>query len=58
MDLYRVPVRNELTGEVRVLDVLASFITDAQIEALQRLFREENWRKAVALPGEEPRAVS
>jgi hypothetical protein len=49
---YRVPVRNEHTGEVRVVEICSGYGTDAQIEALQTLFRQEGWRKAVALQPE------
>jgi hypothetical protein len=44
-----VPVRNEITGEVRVVEILASYHVDAQVEALHLLFREEGWRSARAL---------
>lgn len=49
MHSFQVPVRNEHTGEIRVIEILSGHETDAQIEALERLFREEGWRKAVAL---------
>ena len=49
METYHVPVRNEHTGEIRIVEILSGYVTDAQIEALQRLFKEEGWRKATAL---------
>ncbi len=55
METYHVPVRNEDTGEVRVVGVLSEFKKDAQIEALCKLFHDEGWRKAIAL---EPYADS
>ncbi len=47
--MYSVTVRNEHTGEMRVVEVSSSFHTDAQIEALMILFHEEGWNKARAL---------
>lgn len=49
MQTYLVPVRNELTTEVRVVEVMCTHRADAQVEALSRLFRELGWRKACAL---------
>lgn len=49
MATYQIPVRNELTGEVRMVEVHTGHVVDAQIAALQRLFKEEGWRKATAL---------
>lgn len=46
---YLVPVRNEDTGEVRIVEVLSGYAVDAQVEALQQLFKHEGWRKATAL---------
>ncbi len=46
---YLVPVRNELTSEVRVVEVCCGHHADAQVEALARLFRELGWRKSCAL---------
>jgi len=46
---YDVQVRNETTGEVRVVEVHSNFDVDAQIAALHRLFHEEGWRQATAL---------
>ena len=48
--MYQVTVRNEVTGEVRTLEVSSSHATDAQITALQRLFKEDGWRRAKAMP--------
>lgn len=48
MESYIVAVRNELTGEIRSLEILALFQVDAQVEALTYMFRTEGWRKAVA----------
>lgn len=48
--MYFVPVRNEATGEVRIVEVVSSFGPDAQVEALQHVFKSEGWRKATALP--------
>lgn len=49
VDTYLIPVRNEFTGEVRVVAVASHHVTDAQISALQLLFRDAGWRKAIAL---------
>jgi hypothetical protein len=49
---YRVPVRNEHTGEIRVVEILSRYFADAQTEALELLFRQEGWRKAVAFQPE------
>lgn len=46
---YKVVVRNEITGEVEMVPVACSCFQDAQIEALVFLFRNQGWRKAVAL---------
>ena len=46
---YDIPVRNESTGEVRIVVVQSQFYVDAQVAALHRLFKEEGWRKATAL---------
>lgn len=46
---YLVPVRNELTTEVRVVEVVCHHPADAQMEALSRLFHELGWRKTCAL---------
>ena len=58
-DLYRrgvkrvqkfvIPVRNEFTGEVRLVEVVSGYYADAQVEALHVLFKREGWRKATAL---------
>lgn len=55
MSEFLVPVRNEFTGEIRVVVVTSSYGTDAQIEALHELFRSEGWSKATALCPEEGR---
>lgn len=47
--MYLVPVRNELTAEVRVVEVVCRYPADAQVEALSRLFHELGWRKSCAL---------
>jgi hypothetical protein len=49
LEIYQVPVRNEATGEIRLIAVLSISAGEAQIEALRLLFREEGWRKATAL---------
>jgi hypothetical protein len=49
LEIYQVPVRNEATGEVRMIAVLSISAGEAQIAALKLLFREEGWRKATAL---------
>jgi hypothetical protein len=46
---YLIPVRNEYTGEVRVVEVQSAHDADAQIQALHQLFKQEGWRKATAL---------
>jgi UTP:GlnB (protein PII) uridylyltransferase len=50
---FTVCVKNEMTGEVRLIEVQCVYGPDAQVQALQRLFREEGWRKAVALMPEQ-----
>jgi hypothetical protein len=57
VQLFLVPVRNEFTGEVRFIEVESGQYADAQIEALQRLFRDEGWRKAIALAPEPDRVA-
>ncbi|HLJ68884.1 MAG TPA: hypothetical protein VKX16_16125 [Chloroflexota bacterium] len=47
---YSVPVRNEATGEVRIVEVESTYDVDAQILALRELFKSAGWRKATALP--------
>jgi hypothetical protein len=47
-----IPVRNESTGEVRVVEVESVHDADAQIAALHQLFKQEGWRKATALQPE------
>ena len=49
MHKYLIPVRNESTGEVRIVEVESGFHADAQIQALHQLFQQEGWRKATAL---------
>jgi hypothetical protein len=49
---YDIQVRNETTGEVRVVAVESDFDVDAQVAALHRLFHEEGWRRATALKPE------
>ena len=49
MHKYLIPVRNEYTGEVRVVEVESGHDADAQIVALHQLFKQEGWRKATAL---------
>jgi hypothetical protein len=44
-----VQVRNEFTGEVRVIEVQAEYFRDAQVIALVQLFHVDGWRKATAL---------
>ncbi len=55
---YDIPVRNDSTGEVRVVAVSSSFETDAQVEALQILFKTDGWRKCTALRPEEREPVA
>ena len=47
--MFLVPVRNELTGEVLVVEIASSYLVDAQVSALQQVFKREGWRKATAL---------
>ncbi len=54
MDSFQIPVRNERTGEIRLIGVAKSHEIDAQIEALQTVFKQEGWRKATALRAVEP----
>lgn len=59
VDMYLVPVRNELTAEVRVVEVACCHPADAQVEALGRVFHELGWRKSCALvPYRNPDEVS
>jgi hypothetical protein len=46
---YQVPVRNDDTGEVRVIEVSSAYEVDAQVEALQQIFKSDGWRKCTAL---------
>lgn len=48
--LYDVSVRNELSGEVTTVSVLADCVAGAQVEALVALFKTRGWRRAVATP--------
>jgi hypothetical protein len=50
--LYDVSVRNELSGEVTTIGVLADCAAGAQVEALVALFKTRGWRKAIASPPE------
>ena len=50
MDRFAVSVRNDSTGEVRVVEVASAYGVDAQIEALRELFKHFGWRRATALP--------
>jgi hypothetical protein len=47
---YDVSVRNELSGEVATISVLADCAAGAQVEALVELFKSRGWRKAIAFP--------
>ena len=58
MRTFDIPVRNEATGEVRVVEVESNFDVDAQIAALHRLFNEEGWRRASAMKPQTILAVS
>ena len=49
MDEYEVPVRNDDTGEIRVVEVSSLYEVDAQVEALQKLFKSDGWRRCTAL---------
>jgi hypothetical protein len=49
---YDIQVRNEATGEIRVVEVQSEFDVDAQVAALHRLFHEEGWRRATAMKPE------
>jgi hypothetical protein len=55
VERYLVPVRNEFTGELRVVEVLSEYSADAQVAALHELFKQEGWRKATALAPENKR---
>ena len=46
---FHVAVRNDDTGELRVIQAAGMCELDAQIAALQELFAREGWRKATAL---------
>lgn len=45
---FVIPVRNESTGEIRLVEVMSTYHADAQVEALYLLFKQEGWRKATA----------
>ena len=49
---YQIPVRNDDTGEVRIVEVSSTYEVDAQVEALQQLFKRDGWRKCTALHAE------
>ncbi len=49
---YQIPVRNDDTGEIRIVEVSSAYEVDAQIEALQQLFKRDGWRKCTALHAE------
>jgi len=49
MQRYLIQVRNEFTGDVRVIEVHSGHGADAQVTALHLLFKQEGWRKATAL---------
>jgi hypothetical protein len=53
MRTFYVPVRNESTGETRILHVSSGYAADAQLLALHELFELEGWRKATACKPEE-----
>jgi hypothetical protein len=55
---YDIQVRNETTGEVRVVVVECDFDVDAQVAALHRLFHEEGWRRATAMKPQTALAAS
>jgi hypothetical protein len=44
MGEYNVLVRNDLTGETKMVPIEALSAKDAQVEALTRCFREDGWR--------------
>ncbi|HEX6508581.1 MAG TPA: hypothetical protein VF221_13210 [Chloroflexota bacterium] len=50
---YQIPVRNDDTGEIQVVEVLCTYEVDAQVEALQQLFRTNGWHRCTALRAEE-----
>jgi hypothetical protein len=56
MEEYNVLVRNDLTGETRVVSVEALSAKDAQVEALTQCFRRDGWR-VVSASEPESRAV-
>ncbi|HEX6506964.1 MAG TPA: hypothetical protein VF221_04960 [Chloroflexota bacterium] len=56
MELYAVPVCNELTGEMQIVSVSCGSSLDAQIEALRLVFRNQGWHKARALQAERVEA--
>jgi hypothetical protein len=46
---YLIPVRNEFTGEERIVEIESAYDVDAQIAALRAVFDEHGWRKATAM---------
>jgi hypothetical protein len=49
LEVFSIPVCNELSGEIRIVDIASEYFADAQVAALHRMFAAEGWRKAVAL---------
>lgn len=49
---YQIPVRNDDTGEIRIVEISSSYEVDAQVEAVQQLFKQDGWRKCTALHAE------
>lgn len=54
---YRVTVRNEITGELAVIDWEATCKEDAQLDVLHMMFRSRGWRKARAMVPEAVEAA-
>jgi len=52
VQIFAIPIRNEQTGEIRVVEIMCGFHVQAQVEALHHLFKQEGWRKATALQAE------
>lgn len=50
VNTFIVAVRNELTGEIRHVEIVCDYDKDAQVLALVSMFRQQAWRKATALP--------
>lgn len=47
--IYQVTVRNQITGEIAMIEWESDCRERAQVDVLRLLFRSRGWRKAVAM---------